>query len=264
MPNCTGQGRPPPPLSPIPSPRAESRSRSYSPIPRSRSHSPIHSSSSRLSIIPPSPPPQPRIVRIPSPNPNDARTRWRASHLRNRADADEDVDRIVVIPSLGDALAENEVRQVFSRHGIRTRHAPMMGSLSRTQTGGPFEVNVMYDVVAEDEQDRERAHENADGESMEIDELETDCVSSHTPSRSSSPSPSTHIPLQFSPPPSRVLPRYRQGRHRRQITRKEDLDLAGMCFDPSGAFIYVASVDGVAEWSVRGAEKRWWFGPGWA
>ncbi|KIM80434.1 hypothetical protein PILCRDRAFT_822564 [Piloderma croceum F 1598] len=268
MPSCTGQGRQPPPLSPIPSPRAESRSRSYSPIPRSRSYSPINSSSSRVSVIPPSPPPPPRIVHIPSPNVNDARTRWRASHLRNRVDTDEDVDRRrVVIPPLSDVLAGNEVRQLFGRHGIRTRHAPME-SLSRTPTGGPFEVDVMYDVAAEDEQDRdrdrERARENADGESMEVDELETDCISSHTPSRSSSPSPSTHIPLQFSPPPSRVVPRYHQVRHRRQIPRKEDLDLAGMCFDPSGAFIYVASVDGVAEWSVRGAEKRWWFGSGWA
>jgi hypothetical protein len=184
-------------------------------------------------------------------------------------DADEDVDRRrVVIPPLGDVLAENEVRLLLGRHGILTRRAPME-SLSRIPTGGPFEVDVMYDVAPEDEQDRvrerERARENADGESMEVDELETDCISSHTPSRSSSPSPSTHIPLQFSPPPSRVVQRHHQMRHhRRQITRKEDLDLAGMCFDPSGAFIYVASVDGVAEWSVRGAEKRWWCGSGWA
>ena len=69
----------------------------------------------------------------------------------------------------------------------------------------------------------------------------------------------------------------------------EDLDLAGICFDPSGERMYVAgigvSVDGISsssssspsgtgggngglmdivgagavvEWSVRGAEKRWW------
>jgi len=47
-------------------------------------------------------------------------------------------------------------------------------------------------------------------------------------------------------------------------TYEDDLDLAGLCFDPSGGFLYVASTDGVAEWSVRGAEKRWWSEARWA
>ena len=51
----------------------------------------------------------------------------------------------------------------------------------------------------------------------------------------------------------------------------DDLDLAGICFDPSGERMYVAGVGdptgggnggtgpgAVVEWSVRGAEKRWW------
>jgi len=122
----------------------------------------------------------------------------------------------------------------------------------------------MYDAAADDVRDRDREPEIADGELMEVDELESDCLSSHTPSRSSSPSPSTHMPLQVPPSPSRGVSRYQQGRHQRKITRNADLDLAGTCFDPSGAYIYVASVDGVAEWSVRGAEKRWWFGSEWA
>nr|GAT47416.1 predicted protein [Mycena chlorophos] len=40
-------------------------------------------------------------------------------------------------------------------------------------------------------------------------------------------------------------------------------DLAGACFDPSGAYVYAASKVGVAEWKVRGAEKRWWSGGSW-
>ena len=50
----------------------------------------------------------------------------------------------------------------------------------------------------------------------------------------------------------------------------DDLDLAGICFDPSGERMYVAGVGtgspssdsvgagAVVEWSIRGAEKRWW------
>ena len=43
-----------------------------------------------------------------------------------------------------------------------------------------------------------------------------------------------------------------------------DLDIAGVCFDPSGGRVYVATTKSVAEWNVRGAEKRWWSGDEWA
>jgi hypothetical protein len=232
-----------------------------------------------LSPMRPSPPP--RIVlaledtfRISGSNPNDPRTslpyvRWRASRLRDRDSADEDVEGIVVIPPLGDVMVENEVRQLFGRHGIRTQDSESVESPSQSQSGLGYEAEAVYDAAAEDEherqRDRDRDRENMDPESMEVDELESDCISSHTPSRSSSPSPSTHIPLQVSSSSLRVAARHLLlGRQRRTVIRKDDLDLAGMCFDPSGGFIYVASVNGVAEWGVRGAEKRWWFDSKWA
>jgi hypothetical protein len=121
---------------------------------------------------------------------------------------------------------------------------------SRSHSTLGYEADAVYDAAAEDEHERERDRDpESMNESMEVDELESDCISSHTPSRSSSPSPSTHIPLQISPSPLRVAQRYNQGLPRRAIVRKDDLDLAGMCFDPRGGFIYVASVDGVAEWA---------------
>jgi len=43
-----------------------------------------------------------------------------------------------------------------------------------------------------------------------------------------------------------------------------DQDLAGLCFDPSGEFLYVAGVRGVAEWKINGAEQRWWIDSSWA
>jgi hypothetical protein len=37
------------------------------------------------------------------------------------------------------------------------------------------------------------------------------------------------------------------------------VDIAGMCFDPRGEHLYVASEDAIAEWSVNGAGGgRWW------
>jgi len=129
---------------------------------------------------------------------------------------------------------------------------------------------------------------------MEVDELESDCVSSHTPSRSSSPSPSTNMPVQasparFSPGPNNGTPGVSSGHIRVRRRRVQDnewdvgsavdadvvdgdveanedgggLDLAGTCYDPTGGFIYVAAVTGVTEWSVLGAEKRWWVDNAW-
>jgi len=178
---------------------------------------------------------------------------WRASRLRNRTDANENTEAIVVIP--------HHVRQLSGRHRIRTQDAETAElSSSHAHSALDYDEETAYDAVAEDERFRQRDPDSIN-ESMEVDELESDCISSHTPSRSSSPSPSTHLPLQISPSPLRLAQRYDQ---RRPVVRKDDLDLAGMCFDPRGGFIYVASVDGVAEWSVSGAEKRWWFESRWA
>lgn len=38
----------------------------------------------------------------------------------------------------------------------------------------------------------------------------------------------------------------------------DNVDITGLCFDPSGKHMYVASMHGVGEWSVRGADKHWW------
>ncbi|KAG1840734.1 WD40-repeat-containing domain protein [Suillus subalutaceus] len=48
------------------------------------------------------------------------------------------------------------------------------------------------------------------------------------------------------------------------VAEHEDVDIAGTCFDPTGGFLYVASTAGVAEWAVRGSEKRWWGSGQWA
>ena len=56
----------------------------------------------------------------------------------------------------------------------------------------------------------------------------------------------------------------RRARRAERVEPDVDVDLAGTCFDPTGSSIYVASVKGVAEWTVRGAEQRWWTDPEWA
>jgi len=175
---------------------------------------------------------------------------------------------------MGDREVENDVQALLGRHGIQARQhsedrdVAVDGGAERDRDGEDFDYTYTGSGRADEE--------------MDVDELESDCVSSHTPSRSSSPSPSNHVPMQASPArPSSLSPS--QGpmqnviRFPRRRTQTRDLgegdhwddcedpdsDLAGTCFDPSGAFIYVASTEGVAEWSVRGAEKKWWFDDTW-
>ncbi|KAH8092671.1 hypothetical protein BXZ70DRAFT_452836 [Cristinia sonorae] len=41
-------------------------------------------------------------------------------------------------------------------------------------------------------------------------------------------------------------------------------DLAGLCFDPTGEYVYVAATKGISTWRVRGADKSWWIDSTWA
>lgn len=94
----------------------------------------------------------------------------------------------------------------------------------------------------------------------EVDELEFDCISTHT-SRSTSPVLSQFLDYPPSGPvrsrsySKKVLPS--------EIEYRDDLDIAGTCFDPTNGYIYVASEKSVVEWSLRDADKRWWLESSW-
>ena len=67
----------------------------------------------------------------------------------------------------------------------------------------------------------------------------------------------------------RTLPN--TGRIRRQEIQTEEsqkaedaLDLAGVCYDPTGSHVYVGSLKGIVEYRIKGAEKTWWSSTQWA
>ena len=193
--------------------------------------------------------------------------RWSRLH----SSAEDDGDDIVVIPQLGDREVDEDVRRLFERRHSVT--VPMRGSSlddmeSRRDDGRP-----------EDE--------------MDVDELDADCLSSYSPSRAASPAPTSQT-QPSSAPASSSLSRYDPARRAGLLERREssspyvtrrgssqavrrrrtgadsssdaeiDQDLAGMCFDPSGEYVYVGAVHGIAEWKIRGAEQRWWSEPSFA
>jgi hypothetical protein len=196
-------------------------------------------------MTPQPPPPPPRVVialedtfRIPV----TSSPRWRSEG--------EDV---VLVPSLGDRVAEDGVHALLGRHGIGPSFA--------------FSGSTFSEAEGDSGMEETRGREEREGDlNMELDELEPDCLSSQTPSRAGSPAPSSNHPHSI-PHPRRVRSRNLASSPRRRHTvdqEEPDQDLAGVCFSPSGEWLYVGSLDAVAEWGIRGAEKRWWGTAAWA
>ncbi|KAI0789926.1 hypothetical protein C8Q75DRAFT_793057 [Abortiporus biennis] len=218
--------------------------------------------------------------------------RMRASTASSSGTADDEVEGIVMIPTLGDREVDNGVRR-------------LLGAPSSSMN---IPSNTLMEVDEDERELRRRLEdEDEDMDVDEMDELEADCISSHSPSRASSPNPaassSNTTPIMTTTPTSsmrlppsqdpsssgggRSATSYRRDsasfvpyssrpmvrRHRRGVYSEGgnndltaaiessgdvDLDIAGMCFDPSGEFIYVGATKGLCEWKIKGAEKSWW------
>ncbi|TFK17510.1 hypothetical protein FA15DRAFT_761035 [Coprinopsis marcescibilis] len=248
------------------------------------------------------------------------RDREREQH---RASEDE-YDDIVVIPPLGDRDVESEVHALLEIHGITARQSSSdIHGDAEGEDGDGHEHDHRYEDDEDDddeEEDRNTGSTHADydyqlvrramrdganrrrmirsSSSMEVDELESDCVSSHAPSRAPSPSPtgpnwrspggrgSSQWSYARSEPaaPSRNsttrmdVDDFAEGEDDVQVDEEDqdqdvskdvelryedDLDLAGVCFDPAGEKMYVASTKSVTEWTIKGGEKRWFSAGQW-
>ena len=212
------------------------------------------------------------------------------------SDEEVDDDGVVVVPRLGSSREEEDVSRLLRRHGLRTARTRLRPIRRRSESQqGRDEDMEMTDV--DEHEDR--------GDQMEVDELETECLSSAAGSRAGSPTPMaaynppshtfsspslTTSTLSSGPPYVARRPRgtrtinpvptnssrnlrvlVNAGRARRQETLTEEslragdtLDLAGVCFDPTGSHVYVGSSKGIVEYRRKGAEKTWWSGTQWA
>lgn len=193
---------------------------------------------------------------------------------------EEDDDGVVLIPRLGSSREEEAVQRTLGRHGIRAARPPLSSRRTHSEDDDLD--------MAEIEEMRRRE------EAGDYDDAETECLSSAGGSRSSSPIPVANAPIHSfgSSPrangylrprgvrsissagvgnlrPARQAPPYPVPSRVSSWSRKEEnpedtLDLAGTCFDPTGSYIYAASVKGVTEYKCRGAEKRWFTSTQWA
>ncbi|KAF5374450.1 hypothetical protein D9615_009123 [Tricholomella constricta] len=200
---------------------------------------------------------------------------WRALRMSDPAastsaivNPGDSYNDILIIPPFGDPNIESDVQALLGSHGLRTRQqsaAPRAEDDEDDPNTGSAHGD--YEYTPRPTYMTVNSGRTRGDDDIEVDELESECAS-HAPSRSSSPSPSTHAPHIPSPGLGRLgSPVVSAGAAARagdmQVAYVDDLDIAGTCFDPSGKYIYVASTESVAEWSVRGADKRWWAGSQW-
>ncbi|KAG8213134.1 hypothetical protein J3R82DRAFT_11538 [Butyriboletus roseoflavus] len=210
------------------------------------------------------------------PNSGPLATRRPPHRILRRRDGEDGEDYsygdVLGLPPHGDSAVQENIREAFSRRAVRAYLAHRTDLYPQPAPRGTASPHVYGNNDVDGDG-------GGDMDSMDVDEPETECIS-RAPSRSSSPPPSIHLPLQTSPTPSRntALARYSNNRHsshasRRTTTRANfvaeqiqnpDLDIAGTCFDPRGGMIYVATTDSVSEWAVTGADKRWWGRNAWA
>lgn len=260
-----------------------------------------------------------QIVRIPDPTISCLRNSGRPGHRSTRSESaisaipmtnsaglhlldgpftsDEELDDggVVVVPRLGSTREEEDVSRLLRRHGLRTTRTRLRSARRRSESQQDGDGDMeMTDV-----------DEQGDRDDMEVDELDTECLSSAAGSRAASPtSMATYAPPSHTfSSPSRTTPTLSTGppyvarrprgtrtinpvttssmtslrvlanasRARRQETLTEEspkpedtLDLAGVCFDPTGSHVYVGSSKGIIEYRIKGAEKTWWSSTEWA
>ncbi|KAJ7249188.1 hypothetical protein B0H12DRAFT_1122248 [Mycena haematopus] len=154
---------------------------------------------------------------------------------------------VLDIPPLGDRAVEREVRRVLGHHGVPAR----------------FRREDEMDVDSDHADLHPRPHAGRGGggdeSDEEIEDGEHECdvdidldgiLSARTPAMLDL-NPNSDLDLDMDTEPNQ------------ERDADEERNIAGACFDPHGAYIYVASDTGVAEWGVRGAEKRWWVDGAW-
>lgn len=181
----------------------------------------------------------------------------------------DDYDEIVVIPSLGDRNLESEVHALLNPRNNNIRRYGEAEEEDDTGEGEDTNTGSTHgDYEYRAPPSRSTSTLARQGDDMEVDELESDCLSSRTPSRSTSP-----VPPQPSASQDRHTPSSTTGQRNRtrqeikplaaEISYRDDLDIAGTCFDPSGRHIYVVTKESLVEWSLRDADKRWWTDRSW-
>ncbi|KAK7031165.1 hypothetical protein VNI00_013580 [Paramarasmius palmivorus] len=174
----------------------------------------------------------------------DGEDHYEDGHISSGGGRNDDED-LVVIPPLGDREVEDNVRSLLSHHGLA--------------------------AVGEDD-----AEDQMEVDDFDMLEPEWDCISSHGPSRSSSPGPFPSSGIIPSSAGGRLSGARWRARSRQDLDvdfgtdggyrteeynssplcdDKHDLDIAGTCFDPTGG-LSMSPPQNVSQSGVCGVVRR--------
>lgn len=182
---------------------------------------------------------------------------------RSVSDSTDEEANIIVIPPMLNAEAEAEVRNLLALHGLtaipsspnrlqvperRVRRVPSPPSEVQPQPG-PSGLRGFQRSHVRREQD------GAEGDDVLSD---LDCTTPPLPTNGARQPSSQDASSRPAPVRSHTLPPCRD-----LIDSTDRLDIAGVSFDKSGAYMYVATVDGITEWTMKGADMKWWCSGGW-
>lgn len=211
---------------------------------------------------------------------------------RNQSRGLEDAPRVIRIPPLSSTRSEEDVRNILAAHGIvsvlprdnvqvrsgmnTSSNRESLTSSSNSRTVGPSnESNVPRTLETHemeiDDNTRPAAERSSDTGIPTAPEALLSSSSTRIPLSSSSPHPPGSQPTSPSAEDQRgsniTSSSSQQADNRSQptlppcielIESTDPLDIAGVCFDPTGTWMYVATADGITEWSIKGANQCWW------
>jgi len=183
--------------------------------------------------------------------------------------ADDDAP-VVVIPSFDSEEIESGIRETLSAHGItvlpprrrrRLQDATILqvsteslrSTPERQESAGPSQETTASNT------NTTQASEDEIEIDTDVDEPMSDIECSTPPIIPPPPLPSVgEAAAHTTPSTVQSLPPCQD-----LIESTDRLDIGGVAFDPSGTCMYVATVDGISEWTIKGSTTKWWSKGGW-
>ncbi|KLO07961.1 hypothetical protein SCHPADRAFT_1001276 [Schizopora paradoxa] len=180
----------------------------------------------------------------------------------------DDDAHVVVMPSFENEEIEQGIRESLSAHGInvlppRRRRHTEESSVAQSS-------NESSSSVPERQESRPsqqaasgstEATQTSTDDAIEIDDPMSDNECTPPPIIPPPPLPSTSVTTTTTtqtPTAVQSLPPCHE-----LIENTSRLDIGGVAFDPSGTCMYIATVDGISEWTIKGSTTRWWSKGGW-
>lgn len=183
----------------------------------------------------------------------------------------DDEAHVVILPAFENEEIDQEIRESLSARGIialpprrRRRMEEPSTAQSSTESLSPIpgvqESRPSQQASSSSTEATQTGTDTDTGIDIDDPMSDNEC-STPPPIIPPPPLPSTSVTTTTTTqPPSAVQP---LPPCHELIENTSRLDIGGVTFDPAGMCMYVATVDGISEWTIKGSTTRWWSKGGW-